>query len=150
MRPAIRQASFEDVPAIERVVCDAYKRYIPRIGRPPGPMNDDYRVHVALRNVWVLVLDGEIVGLTVLVSESDHMLLDNVAVVPERQGLGLGRQLIEFAEARARLCGYGEIRLYTNELMQENIALYNKLGYQETSRKLDSGFKRVFMKKRLE
>jgi ribosomal protein S18 acetylase RimI-like enzyme len=85
----------------------------------------------------------------VLVAEPDYMLLENVAVVPEKQRLGLGQRLIEFAEARARQCGYREIRLYTNEFMHENLTWYARLGYEETSRRLDSGFKRVFMQKTL-
>lgn len=149
MKHVIRQASDFDIAEIARVVHEAYKHYIPRIGKPPGPMTDDYHLQVARGHVWVLVLGEEIVGLVVLTPESDHMLLDNVAVRPERQGSGLGRLLIDFAEARARQCGYREIQLYTNELMHENLALYEKLGYQETSRGLNSGFKRVFLKKTL-
>jgi len=143
----IRRGSEEDIRTIQCIVQAAYQHYIPRIGQPPGPMTDDYRAQVASGNVWVLVLDGEIVGLVVLVPEPAYMLLENVAVAPEKQRLGFGRQLVEFAEARSRQCGYGEIRLYTNELMHENLAWYRRLGYQETSRGLDSGFKRVFMSK---
>ena len=149
MTPTIRQALLADVPAVEHVVYEAYKHYIPRIGKPPGPMTNDYYEQVASGSVWVLVLDSEIVGVVVLVPASDYMVLDNVAVAPEKQGLGLGRRLIDFAEARARQSGYGIIQLYTNELMHENLDLYVKLGYRETSRRFDSGFKRVFMKKTL-
>jgi N-acetylglutamate synthase-like GNAT family acetyltransferase len=143
----IRRGSEEDVPAIEGIVRAAYQHYIARIGKPPGPMTDDYHAQVVAGNVWVLVLDHEIVGIVVLVPEADSMLLENVAIAPEKQRLGLGRRLIEFAEARARQCGYRKIHLYTNELMHENLAWYSRLGYQETSRRLDSGFNRVFMSK---
>jgi GNAT superfamily N-acetyltransferase len=150
LEPIIRQGSKADVPAMERIVHAAYKRYIARIGKPPEPMSEDYHAEVALGNVWVLVLDSEIAGLLVLVPEADFMLLKNVAVVPEKQRLGLGRQLIAFAEAKAQQRGYGEIRLYTNELMYENLELYAKLGYKETSRGPDAGFRRVFMKKTID
>src|SRR5215467_208436 len=134
---------------IAHVVRSAYKDYIPRIGRPPAPMMDDYRSHVAAGNVWLLLLDDQVAGLIVLLPKSNYMLLDNVAVAPEKQGCGYGRRLMDFAELRTRQCGLKEIQLYTNELMLENIAFYNKLGYRETDRRLDSGFKRVFMKKTL-
>jgi N-acetylglutamate synthase-like GNAT family acetyltransferase len=143
----IRRASEEDVSAIEYIVRTAYEQYIPHIGQKPGPMTDDYHAQVASGNVWVLVLQGEIVALVVLVPEPNCMLLENVAVAPAKQRLGFGRRLIEFAEARSRQCGYRQIRLYTNELMHENLAWYARLGFQETSRRLDSGFKRVFMSK---
>jgi len=134
---------------MENVVRSAYQDYIPRIGRPPAPMTDDYRHHVATGNAWVLVLASKVVGLIVLLPKSNYMLLDNVAVAPEKQGRGFGSRLMYFAEVRTRQCALKEIQLYTNELMLENIAFYKKLGYQETDRRLDSGFKRVFMKKTL-
>ena len=112
-------------------------------------MTDDYNGQVASGNVWVLELDGELLGLVVLVSKPAYMLIDNVAVMPERQRSGLGRMLLAFAEVKARERGYLEVQLYTNEFMHENLAWYARLGYQETSRMYDSGFKRVFMKKHL-
>jgi len=148
-RSIIRLAAVEDVPAIKRIVVAAYEKYIPRIGKPPAPMTDDYNGQVASGNVWVLELDGELLGLVVLVSKPAYMLIDNVAVMPERQRSGLGRMLLAFAEVKARERGYLEVQLYTNEFMHENLAWYARLGYQETSRMYDSGFKRVFMKKHL-
>ena len=37
-----------------------------------------------------------------------------------------------FAEAQARTAGLGALRLYTNALMEPNIALYGRLGYEIT------------------
>jgi GNAT superfamily N-acetyltransferase len=149
MQPVIRQAVPADLASIERIVTDAYARYIPRIGKAPAPMNDNYQRRVAEGVVWVLTVQGKITGLMVLLPKADHLLLDNVAVTPERQGSGLGRRLVTFAEAEALRLGYTEIRLYTNIAMQENLAIYTKLGYQECGRADEDGFKRVFMKKRL-
>jgi len=77
------------------------------------------------------------------------MLLDNIAVRPDRQGHGLGRRLIAFAETEARRRGFTELRLYTHERMTENIALYTRLGFIETGRGRDAGYDRVFMTKHL-
>ena len=85
----------------------------------------------------------------VLEEHADHLLLDNVAVEPARQGTGDGRVLLDFAEAEARRRGLPEIRLYTNELMERNIALYAARGYAETERRQEKGFSRVFMAKRV-
>jgi hypothetical protein len=38
----IRAATAADVPAIANIVDQAYRHYIARIGRPPGPMLEDY------------------------------------------------------------------------------------------------------------
>ena len=134
---------------IKRIVCAAYEKYTPRIGKPPAPMTDDYEGQVASGNAWVLEVDDELVGLVVLVPKPAYMLIDNLAVMPGRQRSGLGSMLLAFAEATARERGYVEVQLYTNELMHENLAWYTKRGYQETSRKYDSGFRRVFMKKQV-
>jgi ribosomal protein S18 acetylase RimI-like enzyme len=85
----------------------------------------------------------------VLLPKPDHLLLDNIAVAPERQGLGLGRRLLAFAEAEALRHGYREIRLYTHQTMIENQRLYAAIGYRETGRRTEAGYDRVFMCKRL-
>jgi GNAT superfamily N-acetyltransferase len=112
-------------------------------------MNDDYQERIAEGVVRVLTTQDQVVGLLVLLPKADYLLLDNVAVTPERQGSGLGRRLIAFAEAEALRLGYTEVRLYTNVAMHENLAIYNKLGYQEFGRAQEDGFNRVFMRKRL-
>ena len=66
-----------------------------------------------------------------------------------RQGLGLGRRLLFFAEAEALRRGYHEIRLYTHETMTENQRIYATIGYEETGRATEAGYERVFMRKQL-
>src|SRR6185312_9837699 len=46
-RSVIRRAEPEDRAAIESIVRAAYAVYIPRIGKPPGPMLDDYAALIA-------------------------------------------------------------------------------------------------------
>lgn len=145
-----RLATLEDLPAIEAIVEAAYAGYIPRIGRKPGPMLDDYAALVADRHVHVLDIDGVVQAILVLIPQPDAMLLDNVAVAPARKGTGLGRVLLAFAEHMARQAGYRAIRLYTHEAMVENIALYTRLGFAETHRAEEKGLKRVYMRKPLD
>jgi ribosomal protein S18 acetylase RimI-like enzyme len=90
-----------------------------------------------------------IAAVVVLLPAPDYLLLDNIAVSPARQGLGLGRQLLAFAEAEALRRGYCEIRLYTHQTMVENQRLYASIGYEETGRGSEAGYDRVFMRKRL-
>ena len=143
----IRGAVAADVPAIERIVHDAYVKYVDRIGKQPGPMLDDYAARVAAGEVSVCVAGEDIAGILVLETLADHLLLDNIAVAPGWQGRGVGRLLLEFADAAARRAGHAELRLYTHALMHENIALYARLGWQEYARGEQAGFQRVFMRK---
>ena len=146
----IRRATPADREQAEAVVHAAYGTYVERLGKPPGPMLDDYRRLIADGAVRVVEdADGSIAALIVLLPRSDHLLLDNVAVRPDRQGRGLGRRLIAFAEAEARRFGYAELRLYTHTMMTENIALYTRLGFCETGRGRQAGYDRVFMAKPL-
>lgn len=147
--PDPRPATLADRQAIEEIIRDAYSPYIDRIGRPPGPMLDDYEALITEGRIYVVEREGAIQGLIVLIPEPDAMLLDNVAVAPCAKGTGIGRSLLEYAERSARVAGYRFLRLYTHETMTENIALYARIGYTETHRAEKKGLKRVFMVKRL-
>jgi ribosomal protein S18 acetylase RimI-like enzyme len=147
--PRVRAATAADVPAIANIVAQAYRHYIARIGKPPGPMLDDYAARVSEGAVWVLEEASGITAIIVLLPEPNYLLLDNIAVSPARQGLGLGRRLLAFAEAEALRRGYREIRLYTHQTMVENQRLYFSIGYEETGRGSEAGYDRVFMRKRL-
>ncbi len=145
----LRPATAADAPAIARCVEAAYSHYIERIGEPPGPMLDDYPQVVRDHRVFVVESGGEIAGAIVLIEDRGTMLLDNVAVLPSRQGEGIGRRLMLLAEEEARRLGYNCIDLYTHELMTENFALYARNGYEEIERRTEKGFPRIYMRKRL-
>jgi GNAT superfamily N-acetyltransferase len=149
MQGDLRLATAKDLRAVEEIVRAAYFPYVSRIGRKPGPMLDDYRKLIADRHVHVVEQDGVVSGILVLIPERDVMLLDNVAVAPFAQGLGLGRKMLEFAERAAQDAELCSIRLYTNEAMTENISLYSRIGYSETHRAEENGLRRVYMIKQL-
>lgn len=128
----------------------AYARYVPLIGQKPGPMLDDYAALIERECVYVVSDEQGPAGILVLVPEEETMLLDNVAVHPRVQGRGHGKALIAFAESAAREKRLSAIRLYTNEAMTENITLYRRLGFVETHRAEEKGFRRVYMTKRLD
>jgi ribosomal protein S18 acetylase RimI-like enzyme len=146
----IRSARPDDAVSVRSLVLAAYGHYVERIGKPPGPMHDDYQRRIAADQTWVLENGGEIVGLVVLEETPEFLLLDNIAVQPAAQGKGFGRALISFAEREAMRRGYDELRLYTHVLMTENIALYQRLGFAEIGRAREKGFDRVYMAKRLQ
>ena len=87
--PRIRAATTADVPAISDIVDQAYRHYIARMGKPPGPMLDDYTARVSEGVVWVLEERAVIAGIVVLLPMTNYLLLDNIAVSPTHQGLGL-------------------------------------------------------------
>ena len=98
----LRRATADDVAAIAALIGDAYARYIERLGRRPSPMDDDHAAYVTRGESWVLCDDehgGAVVGAIVLADREDHLFVDNLAVAPALHGRGLGRALLEHADA---------------------------------------------------
>lgn len=149
MSYSFRPASEGDAPAVAACVNAAYRHYVERIGRPPGPMTEDYAEAIRERQVTVAERDGRIAGVLVLAITGDGFLLENVAVEPSHRGKGLGKALLELAEAEARRERFDSIYLYTHEKMTENLALYAKIGYVEYDRRTQKGLARVYMRKPL-
>jgi ribosomal protein S18 acetylase RimI-like enzyme len=150
MLDTIRLATIADCDRVEAIVTAAYSPYIPQIGRKPGPMEDDYTALIQQQAVRVLEDELQIKAVLVLIPEAATLLLDNIAVDPAFQHQGIGRRLLVFAEQTAREAGLSAIRLYTNQAMTENIALYTRIGYVETHRGTTNGLHRVYMIKRLD
>ena len=146
---AIRPASGDDVESISALVERAYSRWVPLIGLRPAPMDADYAALVDEGDVFVLA-EPEVVGVLVLrPTDAGALMVENVAVEPDRQGAGLGPRLLEFAERQAAEREVRELRLYTHERMTENIELYERLGWTEYDRLVEHGFARVFMRKQV-
>jgi len=145
----LRPATESDVPSVAGLVKAAYRHYVERIGMLPRPMTDDYPAVIRDHQVTVAEHDGAIVGVVVLTVTDEGFLIDNVAVHPSRRGTGLGRALLQFAEAEARRVGFDAIHLYTHEQMTENLALYSRIGYLEYDRRSQGAFSLVYMRKQL-
>lgn len=145
----LRTAGDGDVAALQAVAHAAYARYLDRMDRPPAPMLANYGEVVRAGHVSIAESDGAIAGFVVLEARGDHLFVENVAVAPDFQGHGLGRYLIAHAEAEARRRGCPEIRLYTNEAMVENLRFYARLGFEESHRTVEDGYRRVYLTKAL-
>jgi ribosomal protein S18 acetylase RimI-like enzyme len=92
---------------------------------------------------------GQILGLVVLGAGDEGFFVDNVAVDPSHQGIGVGKALLEHAESSARNAGFDSIYLYTHERMVENLALYPRIGYVEYDRRLHGEERLVYLRKNL-
>lgn len=124
----------------------AYTGYQQRMGgaRLP-PMDVDYRCEIENYPTWVVESEERILGGLIMTFEGEQASIANIAVDPEFQGLGIGGELMRFAESCARDSNISELRLATHVLLDENISLYRYLGWEETGRDET----RVLMKKNL-
>lgn len=158
MEPSIELALAApgDLTNVVALVRAAYSPYVERIGKEPAPMSDDYRALIEEGRVTLARRANgneatsssmpmpEILGLIVTQAFTDHLLIENIAVAPPAQGLGVGRLLLEHAYAEARSLGLAEVRLYTNEKMTENLSYYPRRGFTEVDRRRENGFDRVY------
>lgn len=149
MNCVIRRAVASDQHAVKECVRAAYGVYIERIGRPPAPMLADYAALIAEGVVYVLTIRGRIRGVLVMMRQGATMFVENIAIAPECQRQGLGRIVMMHIEQQTRKEQLSAIRLYTNELMAENLVFYHKLGFEEEGRSMQDGYQRVFLCKDL-
>ena len=145
----LRPATADDAARLGELARAAYGHYVERIGSPPRPLTDDYAAVVRDHDVTVAERGAAIVGLIVLGADEEGFFVDNVAVDPAHQGGGIGRALLEHAEAMARRAGFDSIYLYTHELMTENLAMYARTGYVEYDRRRHGDDCLVYLRKRL-
>ena len=150
-RILLRPARPEDVAGIAACVDAAYAPYVERLGNPPGPMRDDHAAVVAASQVQVATRSGAggetVVGVVVLEAVDGDSHIRNVAVIPALRGRGVGRRLLEWAEAETRRRGHASIHLATHERMIENRALYARIGYAEYAHRTVDGYPRVLLRK---
>ena len=129
MSETFRLAGQDDVPAITALVRAAYGKWVPLIGREPMPMRTDYAEAVGEHRFDLVLEDDRLVGLIETELHDGHLWIENVCVLPEAQGRGIGRRLLTHVEALAREAGLPQTRLLTNAAFSDNIALYRRVGY---------------------
>lgn len=92
---------------------------------------------------------GALVASVEMVPGDGFLLIENIAVRPDRQGEGFGAMVLRHAESLARDLGLPEIRLYTNARFVSNIDFYARRGFREFRREeLVPGNVAVHMSKR--
>jgi GNAT superfamily N-acetyltransferase len=143
-----RRACPDDAARVRDLTRAAYAKWVALIGREPFPMKVDYDRAVRDHVVDLHEEDGELIALVEMIRHGDHLLVENLAVRPDRHGRGLGDALLSHAESVARTFGYAEIRLDTNAAFASNIAFYGRRGFTEFAREpIEEGGELVCMKK---
>ncbi len=147
---AIRKAEETDVAGVRAIAEAAYRPYVAVIGRAPAPMVADFESAADAGDLHVLELDGRAMAYIHLYPKDKALHIENLAVVPEARRQGLASRLLTFAESEARRLGLSHLDLYTNEAMESAQALYLASGFREIDRRVEAGFRRVYLQKALE
>ena len=84
--------------------------------------------------VWVALDEtGVTVGTASVRSGPDGVYLRGMAVDPTARGQGVGRALLETAEAHARAADAGRVWLHTTPFLDDAIALYRAAGFVDVT-----------------
>jgi N-acetylglutamate synthase-like GNAT family acetyltransferase len=126
----LRRAGAADAGAIRDLTKQVYAKWIAVIGREPLPMIADYDHAVA--NHWIDLLEegGKLVALVEMIPHATHLFIENLAVAETEQRKGLATQLLNHAERVAVEAKLPEVQLATNQAFVENLAFYEKRGYE--------------------
>jgi RimJ/RimL family protein N-acetyltransferase len=116
----------ENVAAFQRA---AYERNRAIMGVEPIPLQADYATILRDDEVWLHEDGDRLGGVLILEPRPDDLLIWSVATAPDARGSGLGNRLLAAAESRARELGRRIIRLYTAELLVNNVAWYQRQGF---------------------
>lgn len=150
-----RRAGLAELERVGAITRAAYAEYTVPLGGLPLPVTEDYAPRIEAGEVWIVSRqegrEQTEVGLVVLETAADALTIFSLAVLPEARG-GVGRWMLGFAEEQARAAGLPEVRLYTNDRMARNIAIYRQAGFVEVGRRANEqrpGWFFVDMAKRL-
>jgi GNAT superfamily N-acetyltransferase len=122
-----------------------------RIGREPKSMTANYELAVRDHVIDLLEEAGRRIALIEIIPRPPHLLIENIAVLPETHGEGIGGVLLKQAETIARSLGVNELLLYINAKFSTNLSFYAKRGFSEFLREPHiAGGEIVHMKKSIE
>ena len=162
----IRPASTRDIASVVAVRVGALTKE--DISGFSIPEDNLYSSTEKLRKVWnienrltdgfevfVAECKGRIVGFIVYKMENCDDNIDNVVVIKEEQGKGIGRALVEYVEELAKSKGYCLIKTGTTEnahgVLWRAYDFWKKMGYEDTGERISTeyGFKVISLVKRL-
>jgi len=145
----LRPAHLEDANAVRDLVHASYALYLERMEREPAPMGANYPTLISRQFVTVVQKSSQLAGIMVSYPRDDALHVENIAVDPAFQGQGIGKLLMNHAEEEARSLNIKRVKLYTHEVMTENIPFYEALGYYIRDRSKQDGYQRIFFEKEL-
>ena len=141
MNLIFRQAIFNDLPAIVRMLADDF------LGtnreRLEDPLPESYvkafeEIEASETNELIVAeLDGAIVGTTQLtfipgISQlgAKRLLIEAVRVDSKYRGCGIGKQMMQWAIERAKTAGCKTVQLTTNNDRKDAHRFYENLGFK--------------------
>jgi len=134
----------------------AFERQNHRIDPPSSVYElDDNRLRLKAleEHVFIAREEDRLVGCVFARDTGRSVYLGKLAVLPETQGKGIGRLLIEQVEDFAKICGRPVVELETRIELVENHEIFEAYGFRKVSESAHAGYDRptsISMEKRLD
>ena len=138
----IRNARYDDIQNILTLLVDVfrpYQRYYTEEAFVHAILLSSDEIRKRLENpnklVMVAVIKNRIIGtLTATFQDEKKVYLQSMGVLPDFQGFGVGRLLLEKIEKITREKKYKRIYFECFEPLKKSINLYETYGYKKTGR----------------
>ena len=128
----IRRASPEDAEQLTHITVASkrhwgYPETWIQLWLPELTFSPEY---VSQNEVWMAVVEDRLVAYYSFKQDGEGLWLDNLWVLPEHMGQGLGKQLFQHALERSRLRGESILKIEADPNAQ---GFYEKMGTQKVS-----------------
>ena len=138
----IRNARYDDIQKILTLLVDTfrpYERYYTEDAFVHAILLSSDEIRKRLENpkklVIVAVIKNQIIGTITATFQDDRQVhLQSMGVLPDFQGFGIGRLLLEKIERITREKNYKRIYFECFEPLKKSIKLYEKYGYRTTGK----------------
>jgi N-acetylglutamate synthase-like GNAT family acetyltransferase len=132
----IRRATPQDAPAIATVLRRVFLDYRHHLSREAlvvvTPSAEEICQRMTEGTIWVALQEGEIVGTVGAIPKSDGAYLRSMAILPCARGQGIGKMLLQHAEAFAQEIAQNRVYLVTASFLNRSVRLYEKFGFERT------------------
>ena len=125
----LRRATSADFDAVVALQHAAYAPNQVVLGVVPIPLQADYAGIFKTMEVWLAESTAGLDGVLILEPRTTDLLIWSIATEPARPHTGLGRDMLAWAEVRARQLGYDTMRLYTGTVFTHLVQWYGRHGY---------------------
>ena len=128
--PMVRIATVEEAGALATLINEAF--VVEAFFKIGDRTSADEVVALMRGGGEFLVTEGTLSGCVYLKCTGDRAYFGMLSIAPARQRQGLGRQLIDAVEARARARGCQAMDIHIVDLREELPPYYRRLGYIES------------------
>lgn len=139
--------TFGDWDALLALILTSFAYMQPRIDPPSSALHltrQSLMEKARVEKAYAAVETGRLLGCIFCKPEPpDCLYIGKLAVAPDAQAKGIGRLLLQAAEAYAADCGLTCLRLETRIELSENHRVFERWGFVQTAKGCHPGFTRA-------